>query len=55
MKKEQLLVILDRAHGENVLGKRSPLFEDKKTQLIEWKYSNEIIKRITAKLKALGI
>lgn len=49
-----MLVILDNGHGIDTLGKRSPIWPDK-TQLFEWEFNRDIVKRIHSKLKDLGI
>ncbi|MCB0632317.1 MAG: N-acetylmuramoyl-L-alanine amidase, partial [Lewinella sp.] len=46
---------LDNGHGKLTKGKRSPLFEDKKTQLLEYEFNRDIIRRITAQLEQHGV
>ena len=47
-------IIIDRGHGENTPGKRSPIWKDGK-QLLEWEFNNDIAARIAHKLAAAGI
>lgn len=48
------IVILDNGHGEETLGKRSPIWADG-TQLFEWKFNRHIVKRIAEELERLDI
>lgn len=48
------IVILDNGHGEETAGKRSPLWGDG-SQLFEWEFNRDIVRRIAAMLKADGI
>lgn len=48
------IVILDNGHGEETPGKRSPIWENG-TQLFEWEFNRDIVRRISAKLDDLGI
>ena len=42
-------IILDNGHGNNTPGKRSPKWEDG-TQLFEYEFNRDIVKRISAML-----
>ena len=48
------VIILDNGHGEETAGKRSPLWGDG-SQLFEWEFNRDIVRRIAAMLKAEGI
>lgn len=48
------LVILDAGHGEDTLGKRSPVWEDN-TQLFEWEFNRDIVDKIISYLSILEI
>lgn len=48
------IVILDNGHGADTPGKRSPIWADG-TQLHEWQFNREIVKRIAIELDALNI
>lgn len=52
--KSSKFIIIDRGHGENTPGKRSPIWKDGK-QLLEWEFNNDIATRIAHKLAAEGI
>lgn len=47
-------VILDNGHGKETAGKRSPKWADG-TQLFEWEFNRDIVKRISQKCQASGI
>lgn len=47
-------VILDNGHGKETNGKRSPIWADG-TQLFEYEFNRDIVKRIAKKLQALNI
>ena len=49
-----MLFILDNGHGIETPGKRSPIWEDG-SQLLEWKFTRNIVKGIANRLTALGI
>jgi N-acetylmuramoyl-L-alanine amidase len=49
-----MMIILDNGHGINTPGKRSPVWEDG-SQLFEWEFNRDIVKRISRKLDALHI
>lgn len=49
-----MAVILDPGHGYNTKGKRSPVWEDG-SQLFEWEFNRDIVKRIERRLIALKI
>jgi N-acetylmuramoyl-L-alanine amidase len=46
--------LLDPGHGIGTPGKRSPLFEDG-TQLFEWEFTRDIVRRIMGRATALGL
>lgn len=48
------MVILDNGHGKETPGKRSPVWSDG-SQLFEWEFNRDIVRRIAAKLKAENI
>lgn len=48
------IIILDAGHGNNTAGKRSPIWGDG-SQLLEWEFNRDIVRRIAAMLKAEGI
>lgn len=52
--KSSKFIIIDRGHGENTPGKKSPIWKDGK-QLLEWEFNNDIATRIAHKLAAVGI
>lgn len=49
-----MIVILDNGHGNNTLGKRSPVWNDG-TQLYEWKFNRILVREIKRRLDNLGI
>lgn len=51
---QRIMPLLDNGHGVNCAGKRSPIWADG-TQLFEWEFNRDIVRRIAAKLKADGI
>lgn len=48
------MIILDNGHGIETPGKRSPIWRDG-TQLFEFEFNRDIVRRIYAALKALNI
>lgn len=50
----KFLWCLDNGHGSLQAGKRSPVWTDG-TQLLEWKFNREIVKRIMDKLEGTGV
>lgn len=46
--------LLDNGHGVNCAGKRSPIWADG-SQLFEWEFNRDIVRRIAAKLDDLAI
>lgn len=48
------IVILDNGHGKETAGKRSPIWGDG-SQLFEWEFNRDIVRRIAAKLDDLAI
>lgn len=51
---KQKVIILDGGHGVDCAGKRSPIWGDG-SQLLEWEFNRDIVRRIAAMLKAEGI
>lgn len=51
---KDVLVILDNGHGKNTSGKRSSIWSDG-SQLFEWEFNRDIVKRIAKKLQKLNI
>lgn len=49
------MILLDAGHARTTPGKRSPLFDDGKTQFFEYEFNRDIVGRIHAKLTAAGI
>lgn len=52
--KKDVMVILDNGHGEDTAGKCSPKWPDG-SQLFEWEFNRDIVKRIAKKLQKLNI
>jgi N-acetylmuramoyl-L-alanine amidase len=52
--RSKTMVLLDPGHGNNTFGKRSPLWSDG-TQLFEWEFNRNIVKRINNELLRLDI
>ena len=50
----QKTIILENGHGSQTPGKRSPIWGDG-SQLFEWEFNRDIVRRIAAMLKAEGI
>lgn len=48
------IVLLDNGHGKETAGKRSPVWSDG-SQLFEWEFNRDIVRRIAEKLEADGI
>lgn len=48
--KGRYLWCLDNGHGKKTLGKRSPIFDDGSTQLFEYEFNRDVVKRIAAGL-----
>ena len=48
------IVLLDNGHGKETAGKRSPVWGDG-SQLFEWEFNRDIVRRIAEKLEADGI
>ena len=48
------IVLLDNGHGKETAGKRSPVWSDG-SQLFEWEFNRDIVRRIVEKLQADGI
>ena len=49
------MVLLDNGHSRQTKGKRSPLFDDGKTQFFEYEFNRDIVRRIHNKLNEAGI
>lgn len=47
-------IILDNGHGYNTAGKMSPKWADG-SQLFEYQFNREIVKRLAQRLKAIGV
>jgi len=54
-KYDDTVIILDNGHAKSTPGKRSPIFDDGKTQFFEYEFNRDIVKRISEKLEKLGI
>ena len=54
-KYNDIVIILDNGHAKSTPGKRSPIFDDGKTQFFEYEFNRDIVKRISEKLEKLGI
>lgn len=52
--KASKFIIIDRGHGIDTPGKRSPIWKDG-TQLLEWEFNNYVATRIAHKLAAAGL
>ena len=48
------IVLLDNGHGKETAGKRSPVWSDG-SQLFEWEFNRDIVRRIAERLQADGI
>ncbi len=46
---------LDNPHGSDTPGKRSPIFDDGKTQLFEYQLSRDVVERIIRRLEEIGV
>lgn len=53
--KSRYLWCLDNGHGEKTPGKRSPIFDDGKSQLLEYEFNRDIVRRIMLELDKHGI
>ncbi len=54
-RQSRYLWCLDNPHGSNTPGKRSPVFDDGKTQLLEYELSRDLVRRITERLSQLEV
>ena len=52
--KQNFIPILDNGHGIETAGKRSPVWDDG-TQLFEWEFNRDIVKRVSSMLEEEGI
>lgn len=48
--KSRYLWCLDNGHGQQTAGKRSPVFDDGSTQLLEYEFNRDIVRRIILEL-----
>lgn len=46
---------LDNGHGKQTAGKRSPVFDDGETQLFEYEFNRDIVRRIIIELDKVGV
>ena len=46
---------LDNGHGKKTAGKRSPVFDDGETQLFEYEFNRDIVRRIILELDKVGV
>lgn len=46
---------LDNGHGKLTAGKRSPVFDDGTTQLLEYEFNRDVVERIIARLEEEGV
>ncbi|MCB0555627.1 MAG: N-acetylmuramoyl-L-alanine amidase [Phaeodactylibacter sp.] len=53
--KARYLWCLDNGHGKQTPGKRSPVFDDGKTQLFEYEFNRDIVARIKKQLDEKGV
>lgn len=53
--KSRYLWCLDNGHGKKTPGKRSPIFEDGNSQLLEYEFNRDIVRRIMLELDKHGI
>lgn len=51
---QRIIPLLDNGHGVDCAGKRSPIWADG-SQLFEWEFNRDIVRRIAAKLDDLAI
>lgn len=52
---QRFLWCLDNGHGKLTKGKRSPVFDDGRTQFFEYEFNRDIVKRMIEKLDLMGI
>ncbi len=52
---QRFLWCLDNGHGILTAGKRSPVFDDGVTQLLEYEFNRDVVKRIMAALDEKGV
>lgn len=53
--KHRYLWCLDNGHGKLQAGKRSPIFDDGVTQLLEYEFNRAVVKKIIAQLDEKGV
>lgn len=53
--KGRYLWCLDNGHGQKTAGKRSPVFDDGNSQLLEYEFNRDIVRRIALELDKHGI
>jgi N-acetylmuramoyl-L-alanine amidase len=51
----RFLWLLDNGHGKLTSGKRSPLFDDGVTRLLEYEFNRDVVQRIMARLDEIGV
>jgi N-acetylmuramoyl-L-alanine amidase len=51
----RFLWLLDNGHGKLTPGKRSPLFDDGSTRLLEYEFNRDVVQRIITRLDAIGV
>lgn len=54
-KKNRFLWCLDNGHGRKTAGKRSPIFDDGRTQFFEYEFNRDIVARIIKQLDKEGV
>jgi N-acetylmuramoyl-L-alanine amidase len=54
-KKGRYLWCLDNGHGKLQAGKRSPIFDDGKTQFLEYEFNRDVVERIMKALDKKGV
>lgn len=54
-KKNRYLWCLDNGHGKKTAGKRSPVFDDGRTQFFEYEFNRDIVARIIKQLDKAGV
>jgi N-acetylmuramoyl-L-alanine amidase len=53
--KQRYLWCLDNGHGKLQAGKRSVIFDDGKTQFLEYEFNRDVVEKIMAKLDEIGV
>lgn len=52
---QRYLWCLDNGHGKLQAGKRSPIFDDGTSQLLEYEFNRDVVERIIKKLDEIGV